>query len=288
MQKHILFPTDFSETSHNAFSYALEIAAQFNGKITLLHVQYESPIATQFIPTEFIKGLKEKRVESAKRVLDQYKQEARKYVGEGALTLESQISEGKVLQKIKEFCQTQKPDLIIMGTDGYKSVNESIRGSITTNLIAQTEIPVMAIPHARTFAPLKNLVYALDPVHIDYVLIDRLLEYCDVLNAKLTCLYVVRSEDDESSKRMVINERLFLMEQQGKLSVAMLQQQEVIEGINAYMCDHRTDLLVMSTHNKDVGTPFSKSITNEMVLYTEVPVMVFHTRVQPIEAQSVQ
>ena len=288
MDKHILFPTDFSETAHNAFAYALNIASQFHGKITLLHVQYESPVATQFIPAEFIKGLKEKRTEAAKRVLDQYRQEAQKYITGGAISLESQISEGKVLHKIKEFCDKYEPDLIVMGTDGYMSLNTSIRGSITTNLVSQTDTPVLAVPHTRTFSPIKQLTYAFDPSHIDYVLIDRLLGYCKTLEASLTCLYIVQHEKENWSKRTAVNERLFRMEEEGKLKISLYNQQEVVDGIKGYLCDHPADLLVMSTQSSDQGSPFSKSLTNEMILYSDVPVWVFHKLESPVETQSVQ
>ena len=41
--KKILFPTDFSEVSNNAFVYALNLAKSFNAELIALHV-YELPI----------------------------------------------------------------------------------------------------------------------------------------------------------------------------------------------------------------------------------------------------
>jgi nucleotide-binding universal stress UspA family protein len=41
--KKILFPTDFSETSNNAFVYALQLAKNIDAEVVTLHV-YELPV----------------------------------------------------------------------------------------------------------------------------------------------------------------------------------------------------------------------------------------------------
>lgn len=53
--KKILVPTDFSETSHNAFEYAIHLADDLGASIIVLHTYQQVPIEASHLPPGFTK-----------------------------------------------------------------------------------------------------------------------------------------------------------------------------------------------------------------------------------------
>ena len=52
---------------------------------------------------------------------------------------------GQPADAIAEFVETNKPDLIVMGTHGHTAMVNLVLGSVTTGVLARCKVPVLLI-----------------------------------------------------------------------------------------------------------------------------------------------
>ena len=155
----ILFPTDFSEASQNAYLYAAQLASTLSAEIVLLHVYEYHPILSDSAPKELTQNLKQEKLDKATQGLQDFQTACQKRLPvevEVEAVLKSGIPEKVILNYVEE----KKPDLIVMGTLGAASVHEHILGSVTAYVVQHSKVPVMAIPGEAPYKPIRTIQYA--------------------------------------------------------------------------------------------------------------------------------
>ena len=163
--KNILFATDLSNDCRDAYSYALNLANTYQGKITLLHVIAAQPVSLE----KRIKNLfGEARYEE---IMREHEQDARSIlIGKrkesdlvkaalnkladdfSALRLEGSVEEDKILVKkgdvveeIINAAQEQENDLIILSSHA-SSPQESYVSKTIQGVIRRSKLPVIVVP----------------------------------------------------------------------------------------------------------------------------------------------
>jgi len=146
MFKHIMVATDLSDGAKNATIKAVQIAHQFNSKITILNVHEE------FMGKEEMEML---RV-SVKEVQEKFREialEAKSEIKSLLTELQANDIETNVLLRegtpskvILKNAKDLKIDLIVMGTKGKDTLYELIIGSTTKNVTRSSHCPVLTVP----------------------------------------------------------------------------------------------------------------------------------------------
>jgi len=109
----ILLPTDFSDESLYALSYAADFAKMFNAKLYLLHVIYDIEKASNLhIPHPSITDLYKDLEAHAKRNLDSFGID----MLEGIKNVETVVKRGIPYEEVIKFASENDIDLIIIGT----------------------------------------------------------------------------------------------------------------------------------------------------------------------------
>lgn len=139
----VLCPIDFSESSTRALEYALHLAQETDGRLTLLHA-VEIPPELHDIPLAMDLNVANVRVaanaEALRRLQAKVPSAAHTYC-----TIETRVVEGKAHREIlKAACQVQA-DLIVMGVQGRGAVDVTLFGSNTLAVIHGASCPVMTI-----------------------------------------------------------------------------------------------------------------------------------------------
>jgi len=143
--KRILFPTDFSELSERALSYAISLAGCFEATLYVLHVVDRSVEASgMYVPHMSFEEL-DKEEESAEAAA------LKKLVGRSSmhaksLKIEPILVAGTPEDEILRVAREKQVDLIIIGTAGTGGVGRFVFGSNADNLIRNAHVPVLAIP----------------------------------------------------------------------------------------------------------------------------------------------
>jgi nucleotide-binding universal stress UspA family protein len=135
--KHILFPTDFSDTAERAFLYLEHIVRETNSEVTLLHVQDRSKTERHLTHRleEFNQAGTE-RLEGMKLRLEQ--------CGAGSVPIE--VPYGSPATIILERARSKAFSLILMGSQGRGFINEVFMGSVSNHIARCAPLPVLFVP----------------------------------------------------------------------------------------------------------------------------------------------
>jgi len=127
----ILYCTDFSDNSEQAFDHAISLAAEYNAELTLLHVLDDLPSSADIeSETEKVLERLEKRISP----------EARK---NGMTKVAVRI--GKAFQQIIELALESRTDLIITGVRGRHALDLAVFGSTTYRVVQLGPCPVLVV-----------------------------------------------------------------------------------------------------------------------------------------------
>jgi len=150
MFRHILCPTDLKERAFIALKKAVQIAHQFNSKITMLnaHPEFMDQQERQMLRVSF-DGLKEKYRRIAVESREEMKAEISKLHAED-IQIDYVLREGKPQTIIVEIAEKIGIDLIVICTDGRDNIKDFVTGTITEHVINHASCPVLVIPYPKS------------------------------------------------------------------------------------------------------------------------------------------
>jgi nucleotide-binding universal stress UspA family protein len=147
MFRHILCPTDLKERAFIALKKAVQVAHQFNSKITILnaHPEFMDQKEREMLRVSF-DGLKEKYRRTAVESREEMKAEITKLHAED-IQVDYVLREGKPETVIVETAEKLGIDLIVICTDGRNNIKDFVTGTITEHVINHASCPVLVIPY---------------------------------------------------------------------------------------------------------------------------------------------
>jgi nucleotide-binding universal stress UspA family protein len=134
----ILVPTDFSEPSERALTYARDLADQFHASLHLLHVVNRPLLAEGLAAEAFMSdgtAMGSDMVEDAQRRL-------RKQAPEAAST---DVVFGYAARSIVEHASRLGIDLIVMGSHGRTGIAHVLLGSVAETIVRTAPCPVLTV-----------------------------------------------------------------------------------------------------------------------------------------------
>ena len=140
--KKILFPCDFTENSTKILPYALSICEKYGAVIYLLHVVEDfSQWGGFYVPHIPFDRFREGALKGAERTLDRVCEEQML----GCPNFERKIVFGDPAQEILKTIESEKIDLVVMGTHGRKGLELVFFGSVAENVVKKSPAPVLTI-----------------------------------------------------------------------------------------------------------------------------------------------
>ena len=140
MFSKILVPVDGSDISYRALDSALFLSERLGSKITAIHV-------IEKVPTVYIQSQK-----LLDEILETHKNESQKILDECSsiatkkgIAINTTLLEGNPASTILEFSQTEKYEVIIIGSRGMGHFKELILGSVSSKVIHHSLCPVLLI-----------------------------------------------------------------------------------------------------------------------------------------------
>lgn len=268
---NILVPTDFSELSKIAVKYAVKIANELNGNVTLLHV---INLEQRFRATL--------RMETKSReVVKTIQTNFQKLIDDVALEMEVikpivfKISEGRSFGDcIMKESRKLRSGLIVMGTRGASGIKKAVLGSNTASLIGVSHIPVLAVPEHVEFNIFRNVIYATDMKNLEGEL-KILMPYVEKFESTVHILHIV---EDAAEIERVEEEIQAVIKRSGyKNIVTLVTFDPDIDGaIEQYISVSHANLLTMFTHEPSFFEKvFDKSVTRKMAFQSRIPLLAF-------------
>jgi nucleotide-binding universal stress UspA family protein len=150
MFTHILCPTDLKERAFIALKKAVQVAHQFNSKITILnaHPEFMDQKEREMLRVSF-DDLKDKYRRTAVESREEMKAEISKLHAED-IQVDYVLREGKPEAVIVETAEKLGVDLIVICTDGRNNIKDFVTGTITEHVINHASCPVLVVPYRRS------------------------------------------------------------------------------------------------------------------------------------------
>ncbi len=270
---NILVPTDFSPLSKVAVQYAIKIANQFEGRITLLHVVTVTETVRATMRMK-VKELDHDLFDFAERDLQALMRE----VSYELLTDEPinwNVVRGSVVRDaVMSEANRLGAGLIVMGTRGASGIKKTMVGSNTASLIELSDIPVLAVPDCAEYRGFKDIVYASDLSWLEREL-ETLIPYVEKFGSVIHLVHVTRHGEDIDALEEKVEGVVRKLGYDNVVTLVLVDQ--VVEGaIDQYLTVSKADLLTMFTHNLNFYEKlFDKSMTRKMAFHSLVPLLAF-------------
>lgn len=266
----ILFPTDFSERSHQALDQAIAYAERFNMKLLIYHT-YSRPVTewnTSRSLTESLQTLERTIDAKFDKLLDQHKQlstvhyEFRKGLG---LSTEGIIS----------TAQEEGIHLIIMATKRAKGFGE-LWGTKTALIIESVPVPVLVLPdHARREAVEKVGLVCDYSKEANYHALDFLLEWAETLQLEVDVLTLNRDQKIMTSQELAYQQLVRKKLEDVPTTFHFTFNSEVEAGIMEYSAAHGIGLIaILPKSYHFIESLFRESLTKKMTFHSPIPLLV--------------
>lgn len=138
INRHILFPTDFSQNADLAFTYLEELAKKGVEKITLLHIQDNSKISPHL----------DDKLEEFNRI-DRERLEKMRSKLKGVKNVDTEIIYGIPFLEILKVIKERDVSQVVMGSQGRGFVYDIFIGSVSYQVARMSPVPVLLIPMKR-------------------------------------------------------------------------------------------------------------------------------------------
>jgi len=139
--KKILAPTDLSKLSLPAIRYALELGLEQDAEVMIYHVLSEDGDLFG----------KDSRLNPASALLPRQKELLHDFIKENfadmfdKVKIRQVVDAGKPYNKIVAAAAEGNADLIIMSTHGRTGIKQVMLGSVTAQVVAHADCPVLSI-----------------------------------------------------------------------------------------------------------------------------------------------
>ncbi len=270
---NILVPTDFSPLSKVAIQFAIEIANQHDGNVTLLHVVR----ITQSMTVPRIGGphnLEQDMVSEADKELQKLMREV-SYDCHTPEPISWSVAKGPTVREaIRKEANRLKSALIVMGTRGASGLKKAVIGSNTTALIEVSDVPVLVVPETAQFRGFKDIVYASDLRDVENEL-KVLIPYVEKFDSTIHLLHVQRPGANIEEIEKKIDEIVTHLGYSNIVTLVLVDP--IVEGaIDQYISVSKSDLLAMFTHDLNFYEKIlDKSMTRKMAFQSNVPLLAF-------------
>jgi nucleotide-binding universal stress UspA family protein len=190
--KKILFPTDFSDVSKNAFIYALKLADAIDAEIITLHV-YELDSPAYLDVSIYLREIYEYEELSD---FENYKDEVpilRKIAEANNLShvkISNVLIQGYLVSEVVALSKKENVDFIVMGTRGVTHLREIFLGNVTTKIMNECNATVLAVPEKCNYVPIEKILFT-TKFHMDDIEpLKKVQALANVFHSHIDCLNV--------------------------------------------------------------------------------------------------
>lgn len=265
--KNLLLATDFSDPSLNAYKYALHLSKVLKTGLTVLYVAPSSE--EHFFDTE---ALNQKLMEVDK---EKYEKALKRFVNKcpSSFHVNYLYKKGEVVVEIIKTAQDINSDLVLIGTRHKHNLWNHLFGSLSTDLIKESPISVLVIPHQVTYQSIKNIAYA-NALQLDGKFPQKTIQdFAKSIDANVQFVHIDLDASEEATKKE--KSSVFYQSSNPLKSMTIVRDDSVSGGLNYFLEHHQVDLLVMSLSRQEgLNQFFHISQTKKMVYQTKFPLLI--------------
>jgi len=273
--KKVLVTTDFSSNSKAGLRFAIQMASQQECELTFFHSYYIMK------PTSWA----EKTFTSYENhEATKIKAKLEKFVA--SVYNEMGILPGKINHilvssfiadaNIMKYAKDKAFDLICISRRGEGKMKK-IFGTNTSNLILQSEVPVIAVPNTYRQTKIKSFLYASDLSNLENEM-KKVVDFASPFGAQIEILHLNYPSDIVFNAKVIENVIHKFPKSDIKYSLENINLlYNLVVNLQGLIKKHKPSVLVMFTDQKQgfFQKLFLSSSTAEYSLNSSVPVLVY-------------
>jgi nucleotide-binding universal stress UspA family protein len=262
--------TDFSPLAKVALQYAAKMAAKMQADITILNT-----VRVDGVPKS---NLRWKQIE--KEILAAAEDEGKKLVDElsgksGNAIYFKALRAHTVAEMVKKYTDKNKPDLVIMGSQGASQLKKARLGGTTVSVIDSVKAPVLAIPKFAEFKSFKHVVYATDLRNIAKEL-ELLIPFLKGFGSHLHVVHVVTAIDKKVELLRTLAEEAIQQTNYPHIDFKLVIDDNVPDAIDKHIKHVNAELLTTFTHELNLYEKlFGLSVTRRLAYQGNIPLLAF-------------
>ena len=226
--QRILCPTDFSETSRHAFTYAAPLARWYGASMTLLYANPPAVVAAYAPGVPLLPGalLTAEDRETTVQNLRAMAQTA----GAG-IQVDCEMRDGDATTAIVQAAAAVSADLVVLGTHGRSGVERLVMGSVAEKVLRKAACPVMTVPpHAGPVVPPPSSFFR------------RVLGAIDFSPSSMRALEYATSIAQEAGGQLVVMHVLEMLPEEMGLESSWAGQRTIADYVAAARADSQAKL----------------------------------------------
>jgi nucleotide-binding universal stress UspA family protein len=272
----ILVPTDFSEASYYAASYACVLAKQLGVPNIVLYHSYKAVITPgeSIVYTGDENSLHKVAVDA---------------MIELSASLADQVPPGcdlryhtdtNSLNEINVVASAENAGMIVMGTTGKGKLEEMVAGSNALTICDASNLPVVLVPSKIHMQPVSSLVFACDLKEIEETLPkEKITQLLDTFHVPVSVLHVIKEEKKMSGDESVETMQLSKWLESYKPVYHEISNDDAAAGILEFAekMPGSLILLIAKKHGFPSGL-FHRSITKQLAFHSTSPLIVLREK----------
>ena len=190
--KKIIVTTDFSENSKAGLYFAIQLASQNDYELTFFNTYHIlTPTAWNEVR---VGGYEKDEAEKIEEKLNAFVEETYKGINETAAPYKCVIKSSVFADScIREYAAENNFDFICISTRGAGAVKRLL-GTNTANLINNSEVPVIAIPHNYEKRAITSILYVSDLLNYENEIL-KVIAFAEPLKATVELLHLTSAPD---------------------------------------------------------------------------------------------
>ena len=276
--KALFVPTDFSEVSHNAATYALKLAVDLQvNKIVFYNAYQAPPVLTEnaipAMPIMDIETIKEISEQGMKVLIEKVQQ-----INTAGILLEHKTGFSILSNDINDLCEEVGAGLIVMGITGTSKIEEVLIGSTAISVMKQTKIPVIVVPGGAKYNSVKNVMFACDfKKVIETTPVLPIKNILDATKASLHVVNIYNGDKEITADKTRQQELLLSLLKDYKPEFHFEKNEDFIEGINHFVDANSIDIIItIPRKHKLFEGLFRERHTKKLAFHSHVPLMYIH------------
>lgn len=264
----ILFPTDFSDVSENAFRYALKMAEDIDAKLEVINVYRVPTSSSEYVAAGMYQEMLEVSKQTSEKKLMYLTQEYAKGKDIKSTSIYGLFN----VEEVVEYADEHDFDLIILGTKGERNSVEKFIGSVTTGIMMNADCPVLAIPANAEYRDIRSVAFATEMIN-DSETVMKANEFAQILGAEF---HIVHAERKAMTTELAGGEAEFTEYPFGFTDFTMVEGRTIESALDAYIDEKEVDILVMYIPKRKLWERiFHTSFTKKMTFHTKTPLLVW-------------
>ena len=264
--KKIATTIDLSASSRVAFEHAIKIAKKTDSDLLIFHA-YDT--------REIREGVK---LESIRSALDHFVEVNSKEYGMDRSRMSVHVLEGDLEYEVKEFCDKENPELLVMGTDGATGLKKFLSGSNTVRVMDQVKVPMLIVPTGFEFRESKNILLCSDLKEVENDDALDVLKFIAVSYGSSVRIAHVEEGGDHLHYEEVLekNRETHVLEPEVPVKFKRIVSKDMKDGIRHYM-DAKGDVDMIAMIYREhslIESILQEDHTHQMAFDTNIPLLV--------------